>query len=219
MSNLKQLGLGAMMYVQDYDDMYPTIYNANNPSADRLQFWTGMIQPYVKSVQLFYCPSSPINVKPTLSNTIYGQYAAARGTFKGINTSWPTARQRNALPMAAVETPSTIYMIMDGSYYEVSPQYIPTAASYHSYLPGMGDLGADCTKTDDSSDTGYRKDCDSGRHFSGVNVAFADGHVKWLKSEILIAEAKKCTTAPAYGDYCGGPGGQSSAWNPWVANS
>ena len=30
------------------------------------------------------------------------------------------------------------------------------------------------------------------RHFDGVNVAFADGHVKWLKSEkVTVAGSEK----------------------------
>ena len=50
LSNLKQLGLGMMQYVQDYDDIYPLHYNGT-------QRWPQMMNPYVKSNQLYSCPS------------------------------------------------------------------------------------------------------------------------------------------------------------------
>src|SRR5438270_10078828 len=48
LSNLKQMGTGLMMYVQDYDDRLP-------PSSR----WTDMLYPYVKAQQVYHCPSVP----------------------------------------------------------------------------------------------------------------------------------------------------------------
>lgn len=47
MSNLKQIGLGFMMYTQDYDEMMPPAITVNNPSppfesyvsSDRRWYW------------------------------------------------------------------------------------------------------------------------------------------------------------------------------------
>src|SRR5215470_7938316 len=52
LSNMKQLGLGMMMYVQDYDETYPTSWNAwGQTSAWGIypQVWCDMIYPYVKN--------------------------------------------------------------------------------------------------------------------------------------------------------------------------
>jgi prepilin-type N-terminal cleavage/methylation domain-containing protein/prepilin-type processing-associated H-X9-DG protein len=51
-SNLKQLGTAVMMYVQDYDETYP-------PGMDPCWTfaWPSMIQPYVKNIDVFSCPS------------------------------------------------------------------------------------------------------------------------------------------------------------------
>jgi prepilin-type N-terminal cleavage/methylation domain-containing protein len=38
MSNLKQIGLGVMMYVQDYDETYPMSYDGTNA-------WPSIVQP------------------------------------------------------------------------------------------------------------------------------------------------------------------------------
>jgi prepilin-type N-terminal cleavage/methylation domain-containing protein/prepilin-type processing-associated H-X9-DG protein len=59
LSNSKQLGLSILMYVQDYDETYPMAYyykNDNSSAAGYVQ-WSGLVQPYVKSLNLFVCPS------------------------------------------------------------------------------------------------------------------------------------------------------------------
>lgn len=53
-SNLKQIGLAFMQYAQDYDDQkFPPVANAH------AGYWAGSLQPYVKSWQIFQCPSEP----------------------------------------------------------------------------------------------------------------------------------------------------------------
>ncbi len=57
MSNLKQVGTGLMMYVQDYDETYPqSIYLTRMPG---LCTWTSYqsINPYQKNAQVLVCPS------------------------------------------------------------------------------------------------------------------------------------------------------------------
>jgi prepilin-type N-terminal cleavage/methylation domain-containing protein/prepilin-type processing-associated H-X9-DG protein len=70
LSNTKQLGLAIMMYVQDYDEVYPmdswdvpAIGSANNDlsSANYLSSvtWIWQIMPYIKNRQILVCPSDP----------------------------------------------------------------------------------------------------------------------------------------------------------------
>ena len=64
-SNLKQIGLGFLQYAQDYDDeKFPPIANA------RAGYWAGSLQPYIKSWQIFQCPSDP-NHKPKTTDYYY----------------------------------------------------------------------------------------------------------------------------------------------------
>ena len=64
MSNLKQIGLGIMQYTQDYDEHMPAgfLTNTGIPYPDGIartyQSWRVAIFPYVKSVQVFNCPSA-----------------------------------------------------------------------------------------------------------------------------------------------------------------
>ncbi|MDQ3814841.1 MAG: DUF1559 domain-containing protein, partial [Armatimonadota bacterium] len=61
-SNLKQIGLGMAQYSQDYDEMMVPLrwcYNCSigpTPANDAMPF-QALIFPYVKSAQLFRCPS------------------------------------------------------------------------------------------------------------------------------------------------------------------
>src|ERR1051325_514545 len=70
LSNTKQLGLGIMQYVQDYDETYPmnewngsTIGDANNETGSANYFslvtWPWQVMPYIKNRQIFVCPSDP----------------------------------------------------------------------------------------------------------------------------------------------------------------
>ncbi|MDX1934405.1 MAG: prepilin-type N-terminal cleavage/methylation domain-containing protein [Capsulimonadales bacterium] len=76
LSNLKQVGLGALMYVQDYDEtVIPTRIwgteatvgvhtDANNQwnytgKREWRQFWPYLIQPYVKNFGIVGCPDMP----------------------------------------------------------------------------------------------------------------------------------------------------------------
>ncbi|MBV9864798.1 MAG: DUF1559 domain-containing protein [Abitibacteriaceae bacterium] len=60
-SNLKQIGLGIMQYSQDSDSTLPPPAGPGNPAdtGGAAGTWSQRIQPYVKSAQLFSCPSNP----------------------------------------------------------------------------------------------------------------------------------------------------------------
>ncbi len=53
-SNLKQIGLGVMQYQQDFDGFYP---QAQSSQTAPITSWPTRMQPYIKSEQIFVCPS------------------------------------------------------------------------------------------------------------------------------------------------------------------
>ena len=209
MSNLKQIGLGIMQYVQDYDEKYPrSNYNSPNvpptgswgtSGGEYYWFWYQIIYPYTKSVQLYRCPSG--------QSTGYG-YAGNYGTNANILTNGTNA----SMAMAAVESPSTAYLAFDSGPYTLSVSYIKSPSGYYWYLPGSqkytGCPVVGCGPTYDITAGFNQSDFSSdGRHFDGNNVIFADGHVKWTKTATMWAEAKKYTSSSS--------GGAQSAWNPY----
>jgi prepilin-type N-terminal cleavage/methylation domain-containing protein/prepilin-type processing-associated H-X9-DG protein len=218
MSNLKQIGLGMMMYVQNNDERYPFNKQARSTldssfasvptDADFATassiYWPVFIEPYTKSYQIFRCPSSPYTGRP-----IYGHY--------GINRIVSPENGTTATPvsMAVIASPATIYVVMDAGRHYLNPTDVKRGDSGGdcNYLPGTGPGSPANLPSITCSLNGLPADYASGRHFNGVNVAFADGHVKWLKSEVVYQEATKCSDG-ACGNYT-----QKSAWNPLVDNS
>ena len=67
LSNFKQIGTGMMMYLQDWDETYPMNRIAQNPGGSecngkgKMITWKHETQPYIKSTDVFRCPSNPRN--------------------------------------------------------------------------------------------------------------------------------------------------------------
>jgi prepilin-type N-terminal cleavage/methylation domain-containing protein/prepilin-type processing-associated H-X9-DG protein len=206
MSNLKQIGLGIMMYTQDYDEKYPmgdSFHDADTSippggwditggtsswSATHTTWvWQQLIYPYTKSQQVYVCPSS--KGQPD-SGVIALNY--------GVN-DYVMKRSTSGISMAVLDSPSTVYMAMDAGQWVVDTITVLGPASGNSYLPGMAPFAG-------AASTFYQCDYDNGRHFDGMCMAFADGHVKWLKSGVVYKEAKNYDDSVA------------SAWNPANSN-
>lgn len=204
MSNLKQIGLGVMMYVQDYDERYPLCYD-NAPNAGD---WKDFTEPYVKSTQVFVCPSSFWN-----GSYSRGNYSANRAMLTDGDRS-----SEETLSIAVMPSAAGTYMIFDGSGMRLKSYdtYSPRVDKVQ-YLPGSGPGSASDISpgsyTFSSTYASLEDDFKSGRHFGGVNMLFADGHVKWLQSQAVVAEARKCGSGSCFPWFTHT---QDSAWNPWV---
>jgi prepilin-type processing-associated H-X9-DG protein len=220
-SNLKQIGLGVMMYVQDYDERFPGGYygvpaGTVGPDGkiywDGVVFWEQMIYPYVKNHQVFFCPSSaqPFSV-PTSETGATSPYANTLNGNYGMNGLIATDGTSNVPNMASVSSPASTYLFMEFGIYSFQPYYVLHPSGTY-YLPGVGNLGESCSSVTDTASTTFKSDCESGRHFGGVTVGFADGHVKWLKSSVVLKEANRFLTGPPVN-------GGVSAFNPKTDNS
>jgi prepilin-type N-terminal cleavage/methylation domain-containing protein/prepilin-type processing-associated H-X9-DG protein len=215
MSNLKQIGLAAMMYVQDYDERYPlaradeTTYSSMPLGvwSTNSWYWPQLLYPYHHSAQVFFCPSSHYPGKAT--NPQYfreGNYCA--------NINMMPQSPSSPVSLAQIAAPAGTYMILDGGQYYINPvnaaainapdYYIPGGAPYSTMSSG------DSFGTTDGG-LAQKSDYETGRHFGGVNVAFADGHVKWLRSDVVVDQARSShynlTTH------------LKSAWDPQADNS
>jgi len=224
LSNLKQMALGITMYTQDYDEKYPHAQSVTTQlppdgyfwttAADRW-YWAQMIYPYTHNSEVFFCPSAYMTIRDTAGRaTPYRNHYGANALIIPTVTSLPS------IGLSSISSPSTTYLAMDMGAYALAPNTfvipgiatvrgitVPAASFY--YLPGTATLaGIDPFNT--SATAQNEADYKDGRHFGGVNIAFADGHVKWSKSDVVFREAQKCTD-------CGTTNTAESAWNP--ANS
>lgn len=225
-SNLKQQGLIMAMYTQDNDEGFPfAIVSHATTGADTpiggvwsngYWYWQQSLGAYHNNLSdtsgggIFLCPSSS---KPTTP------YRGSSGHY-GVNTLiMPTSATGTPLTLAAIISPASTYMIMDFGFYAAHFTQVktPSASQADYYLPGYAEARglSDCTLKA-SADAYQTSDCRSGRHFGGVNIAYADGHVKWLKSSTVISEALKC---PGTSINAACPAANKSAFNPLSDNN
>jgi len=153
LSNLKQIGLGALMYAQDYDERF-TIPVAC-PSVTNCFVWseaTGQqyrpLNPYIKNQQIWQCPST--NDDPNLS---YGWNRSLDGWGNGGK-------------LGACQKPAETVMFADhrpNVTYRWSGGWL---ASNETCCGGQG------------NDTVYPHWLNPA-HNGGCNIALVDGHAKW----------------------------------------
>lgn len=209
MNNLKQIGLGIMQYVQDYDERYPSALdgviggpytrqtvagtpgrkyrlNGNGVANDYIS-WMDMIFPYVKSVQIFDCPSQ------AQTNTYTPSYAY-NGSISGYDNDKygrPAATRNMGNSMAEIQRAAEVAMVSDylGLYnFANTPyQYAITAANRAGDSPFLSP------------------------HFQGTSIAFADGHAKWMKTPRMVQNYTVDTSYTNANSMYANP-----LWNPFI---
>jgi len=211
-SNLKQIGLGVMQYLQDYDETYPLReYNVPlgvpGPDGEVLYdtasvgiiFWTQLLHPYTKSHQVYYCPSSKMSagMDPALWPDTDHQLSTMINGNYGISSHITRVTATSALKAAAINVPASKIMFLEfGNQSFLVTEVSKAAYTNAYYLPGGGSAGKSCAALASHASAFVRElapDCENGRHFEGNVVGYADGHVKWHKNTAILAEAAKGT--------------------------
>jgi prepilin-type processing-associated H-X9-DG protein len=176
----------------------------------------------VKDFHTFVCPSSSQGYGGASASYTWDQYNHAFVKAGNYGANYLVMKYHSSpnypnFKMASITSAASTYLIMDSGYYLISPYYIKGPYSYF-YLPGDGGLGV--AKASGLPDR-FLSDYNDGRHFQGVNVVFADGHVKWEKREKVYAEAKKLSDhGLSYNPHPTDAAlTYASDWNPWVSNN
>ncbi len=178
LSNVKQIGLATMMYIQDYDEtMFPPQSSDGNPNHQivwdgtydytNYPHWTfnpstGLLGPYTKSGPIQDCPSAaavPVGTPPVA--IAYGLnmrlYYTATFQFLGPPT------------LAAFDQPSDTILIADAAGIYGSGSNVQVYRNQFLNWPSMR-----------SPDT-------QGRHMGFANIAWMDGHAKAMKVTLPTA--------------------------------
>ncbi len=172
LSNLKQWGTAAMMYVQDYDELFPmSIYPASIGGTRRAFTTFDAILPYSKNSGIVQCPSEPqaldwvavLGSAPP-AGCFGGGLGQSTGNYRYIsyNANYAVFQEGNPNPyfggggdavlsLAALPRPADTTIIYDGQL--------------------------QCTFTSPIARPGQPP-----RHQEGVSVSYADGHAKYQKA-------------------------------------
>lgn len=201
-NNLKQIGLGLLQYAQDYDEtLVADYYGANNlttvPTIGASNFnykWMDAVYPYVKSEQLFTCPSDSSDRKRYIYYKNLTGGAANFGSY-ALNVSYASVGDAYTAPasqwinnalvsLPSVEAPATTVWVTDnsgGNYPDNNPKFL-------WYTPANG---AACNINAAASPRMFRdynnNNIISERHLETTSVLYVDGHVKSQKLEVLNA--------------------------------
>lgn len=187
LSNLKQLALGWMMYVQDYDETaVPSGLQTALTSGARVQYWyaairsgtpfgsapdlgeqNGLLWPYLKNASIIGDPAaSGLPVSPLWGKIHYGYnvaYIGGFGTFAppgGAPPSW------TMLPasIASIQVPADTLLFCNNALWNT----VERRATLHPWAwPPSNRAMATPTV--------------HGRHMRMANIAYADGHAKAMR--------------------------------------
>ena len=187
-SNLKQIGQAVTLYLQDNGQRYPL--SMQPPGCT----WVDSIYPYIKSTQVFSCPSDqygkytpgcvpPHHLEGHPVTELYGDNGSydlvapfiSAKTEKdpegGTYTSYKIPVKSFA--SSRYRFPSSTILVLDGS---------DTSYFFHSAYaivnPGIDPIGS----VEDLKEGGVLP-----RHKDGVNLLYVDGHVKWQSLQSLAS--------------------------------
>lgn len=147
-SNEKQLAYAALQYTQDYDEKLFGFYTG--PAASQVT-WMNRLQPYMKSIQIFKCPSET-------EATIVGGITSANTSYCYNNLFLSdSANTASAGGVALAAITNVAETVMFGE----TTNNVPPATRYTCNPTGSNKPQAP--------------------HMEGGNFAFVDGHVKWQK--------------------------------------
>ena len=162
MNNLRQLALSLLIYTQDADERFPLSHFS--PPGGAITWapygmrwrpcyeWLDALQPYVRSYDLARCPSDRFEA-----------YNHRRKSYGLIAPPFLSEMEPHGLPSSRIVAPTDGLLLVE------------TALD----CPWIGDWHAMCYWSGvENSGTSYS--FFGNRHCGGMNMAFCDGHVKWM---------------------------------------
>ena len=161
-SNLKQIGLAMMQYIQDNDETYP-FGGTTMIEGHQVNMFYGLY-PYTKSVAVFACPSNPLN-----------QSAIGYGNTGQIPSDLPQ------MP-ASYSTPYQLFDSRFGAPHSIAWLQEPAAKIMVAECRQAASLNETNLAWDNWNGTQFQIQGFAG-HTGTMNALFCDGHVKNVRPE------------------------------------
>jgi len=214
-SNTKQIGTAVILYVQDYDEVFPfsdnfAILIPGSPVQGNYQYWGDAIAPYVRN--------GGTSNHPTLQGGTgnYGPYQRCPSFIQGwTGYAWnvelgyyPSGQlgsvsslpNRVGVSLASLNRPADIITVVENSipYAWLRNNLGRTDANsqiiHYRYFPQRNIQACMSMYNWPESQTLVSQPYQgvpSGRHAGGVNCSFGDGHSKWLKTGAEVCKIER----------------------------
>jgi prepilin-type N-terminal cleavage/methylation domain-containing protein/prepilin-type processing-associated H-X9-DG protein len=174
LSNHRQVGTAAMMYVQDYDELWVP-YSLGGGANQKL--WPALFQPYIKNTNIFIEPSNASRTfweGPKQPKEWAGIFVAM-GMNSNISTNFALASATH--PSETIAFCDTALKYPNGN----SPNQL-----YGYYTAWWTDtFKVEKLAARDTPAFAGNHAPPAFWHSGGANVTFLDGHVKWMREEAV----------------------------------
>jgi prepilin-type N-terminal cleavage/methylation domain-containing protein/prepilin-type processing-associated H-X9-DG protein len=199
LSNVKQVSLAVLQYVQDYDEKFPGWSWGRRYEHFSNEFWDAAVLPYVKNLGVFQCPEDGLEWPIPEDWVSKGPDAGRNNPFAG----WPdrawwekpnnpnyqsygiNESLANGRKMAAIKTPAN-YMLITDSSIQLANSWEGTALDVIISRSAFANQGC-CLIWENGRTAGWflqnypANTLDNAtRHNGGENISFVDGHAKFF---------------------------------------
>jgi prepilin-type N-terminal cleavage/methylation domain-containing protein/prepilin-type processing-associated H-X9-DG protein len=194
-SNMRQIGLGTIMYAGDHQDYLPYGYSYSWPGQQELWWWQDLCRPYIQSEPVYSCPSArphatwtdlrpPGTPKPLikdyLCNAQGGAYSSSgKSDWVGAHGPFINNWQNPSRSMAEIQDTSGTIAICDGNTNVFEIWRLEQTDAWFNAGFGPAYLGDSPDKKNPTSGHIAR------RHIDGFNATFCDGHAQFIKKSTL----------------------------------
>lgn len=201
LSNMKNLGLGIMQYVQDYDERFgawrtPCWGDGWSQRSPNSLAWYEQYDPYLRNLEVFLCPSSRYEWEWNAScYPNHGNHTLFRRSNRRVNYGFNEAIFNSAITeadpwgqnwgkLAAMRFPAEIVALADNWNTFLTPwaedrnTRVNVRIAFANGNPW--DYGLCGCPSNLSGATESQKE-NWPRHLGGAVLTFADGHAKWFR--------------------------------------
>ncbi|HZT41032.1 MAG TPA: prepilin-type N-terminal cleavage/methylation domain-containing protein [Chthonomonadaceae bacterium] len=191
LSNIKQVMLGEMMYVQDYDDVHSWTWGWSPQWIP----WHQAVDPYIKNKQIWKCPDDAWSrgqdaanpSQPAIPVTYSQNFRWPQSDWGWSSNSYSYLMSPAASAEATIPAPATTIFVAE------RPNW------YHQWSEGWA------TEVFWDYSEFNMQGGGATEHSLGSNYALCDGHAKWMRENQTRTPQGDQTTDPTKRDPPDGP--------------